>query len=497
MNLLEKIIAVWRNVSLVQRALLLAITLTFMIVAGMLVYWARRPEMQTLYQGLAPEEAAKVTDKISQQGIDYELRNGGTTILAPKDKIYQLRLDMAKEGLPSGDQGGYKIFDNDKIGISPFVQNVNLQRALQEELAKSIQMIDGVVHARVHIVSPDKTLFISEQNNTTASIVLRLKPGYRLNSVNIAAITHLVAGSVPNLKSEKVTVIDSKGQLLSRTGDQTTDNGASTVADYKERVEHNLADKVEQMLTIALGPGRASVKVSAEIDMTSINIVTEKYEPKGVTTKEEIKEKSKTEPAAAVAQDQIPLAGGTEKDSTIVTEMVVGKTVEQRVALPGEIKSLSVAALVDLSPADPNQAEQIMQLSQVEEIIQSALGLDLNGRDSLKVAQAKFHRPSELPAVAESGDWSRYIAIARHSSLGIMAICALFVFRIFGSVRKKTAVAAGTAELPAGGRAAGLLPAAEAVSSDPAILREQIANALRGNPEQAKQLFSTWLEEES
>ena len=136
-----------------------------------------------------------------------------------------------------------------------------------------------------------------------------------------------------------------------------------------------------------------------------------------------------------------------------------------------------------------------MQLSQVEEIIQSALGLDLNGRDSLKVAQAKFHRPVELPAVAESGDWSRYIAIARHSSLGIMAVCALFVFRIFGSVRKKTAVAAG-AELPPGGRAAGLLPA-EAVSSDPVILREQIANALRGNPEQAKQLFSTWLEEES
>ncbi|HUV41512.1 MAG TPA: flagellar basal-body MS-ring/collar protein FliF [Sedimentisphaerales bacterium] len=495
MNFLEKIIAVWRNVSLVQRALLLAISMTFMIVAGMLVYWARRPEMQTLYQGLAPEEAAKVTDQISQQGVNYELRNGGTTILAPKEKIYQLRLDMAKEGLPSGDQGGYKIFDNDKIGISPFVQNVNLQRALQEELAKSIQMIDGVVHARVHIVSPDKTLFTSEQDNTTASIVLRLKPGYRLSPVNIAAITHLVAGSVPNLKSEKVTVIDSKGQLLSYTGDQTTDNGASTVADYKERVEHNLADKVEQMLTTALGPGRASVKVSAEIDMTSVSIVTETYEPKGTTTKEEIKEKTKTEPATADSQGQAPVPGGTEKDNTIVTEMVVGKTVQQKVELPGEIKSLSVAALVDLSPADPNQTEKIMQLSEVQEIIQSALGLDLNGRDTLKVAEAKFHRPVELPAAAEPQDWSRYMAIARHSSLGIMAICALFVFRIFGSAKRKTPVGAGAAELPGGGRA-GLLPA-EAVSSDPMILREQIAKALRNNPDQAKQLFSSWLEEES
>ena len=158
MGFAQKIKLVWQKIGLVQRALLVAIVLTFAIVGALLTHWARRPDLRMLYQDLAPEEASEITEKISEQGIVYELRNGGTSIFVPKEKVYQLRLDMAKEGLPAGQQGGYKIFDNEKIGISPFVQTVNLKRALQEELAKSIQMIDGVVHARIHIVSSEQTL---------------------------------------------------------------------------------------------------------------------------------------------------------------------------------------------------------------------------------------------------------------------------------------------------------------------------------------------------
>ena len=161
MNLFQKIRAIWQNVSLVQRALLIAVALTFVIAGALLTQWARRPDMRMLYHDLAPEEAAKITEKIGERGIAYELRNAGTSIYVPKAKVYQLRLDMAKEGLPADTQGGYKIFDDEKIGVSPFVQSVNLKRALQEELAKSIQMIDGVVHARVHMVTPEQTLFTS------------------------------------------------------------------------------------------------------------------------------------------------------------------------------------------------------------------------------------------------------------------------------------------------------------------------------------------------
>ncbi|HUW17736.1 MAG TPA: flagellar basal-body MS-ring/collar protein FliF [Sedimentisphaerales bacterium] len=497
MNFLQQIRAIWQKVSLVQRALLIAVVLTFIIVSALLVHWARRPDMQMLYRDLSAEEASKITEKISEKGIGYELRNGGTSIYVPKEKVYQLRLDMAREGLPAGEDGGYRIFDNEKIGISPFVQNVNLKRALQEELAKSIQMIEGVVHARVHIVNSEQTLFTSEAGKTTASVILRLKPGYRASALNIAAITHLVAGSVEGLTAENVTVIDSDGHLLSGKSDDTMANGAGTVQDYRERVEQNLADKVEDMLTTVLGPGRATVKVSAIIDMTSTNIVTEKYEPKGVAVKEEIKEKTRTEGGNIPAEGEPAVAGGTEKDNTTVSEFAFGKTVETKVDLPGEIQGLSVAAFVDLSPADVNESQagaqtaMIMELSAVEEIIKKALGL--KDTDSLKVVNVKFPRPAALLTEEEPSNWPRYIAIARQASLGIMAICALLVLRVFSGAKRKATTKGAAEQLPATEGAAGLLPGAEA--PEPLMLRRQITDALQSNPEQVKQLFSNWLEE--
>lgn len=499
MNFFQKITLIWRKINLTQRALLIAVVLTLLIIGALLIHWARRPDMRMLYQGLSPAEASKITEKISEKDIPYELRDGGTTIYAPKENVYQLRLDMAKEGLPVGEQSGYKIFDDEKIGVSPFVQNVNLKRALQDELAKSIQMIDGVVHARVHIVSLEQGLFTSEAGQTTTSVVLQLKPGYKLSPLNIAAITHLVSGSVKGLKSENVTVIDSQGRLLCSDSDQIMVGGAGTVQDYKERVEQNLAKKAEDMLTAVLGPGRASVRVSAVIDMSSSNLVTETYEPSAkVPTKEEIKSKSEVEGGGASTTRQPATPGSTTKDETVVTEYAVGKTVEQKVDLPGEIKSLSVAAFVDLSVADANEATtggqpaMIMELSDVEEIIKNALGL--KETDLLKVVHTKFHRPAESLIEEEPSNWPRYIAIARQVSLAVSAVCALLVLRIFNSARKKAASAAESKQLPAAGGAIGFLPTREG-ASETLMLRKQIAGALRSNPEQVKQLFSSWIEE--
>ena len=275
MGFFQNIQAVWNNISLVQRAMLVAVVLTVGIVGTLLFQWARRPDMRMLYQQLSPEEASKITEKIGEKGIAYELRNGGTTIYAPKEHIYQLRLDMAKEGLPVGDQGGYTIFDKEKVGASPFAQEVNLKRAMQEELAKSIQMIDGVDYVRVHIVSAEKNIFASKAGETTASVVLRLRPGYTLSASNIAAITYLVAGSVDGLNSDKVTVIDSQGRLLSSETDQNGTHRAGTVQAYRESVEQSLEKKVEDMLTTVLGPGRAAVRVSAVIDMNSVSTIKE------------------------------------------------------------------------------------------------------------------------------------------------------------------------------------------------------------------------------
>jgi flagellar M-ring protein FliF len=506
MDFLQKLRAIWEKISLVQRALLIAIVLTFGMVGALAVHWARRPDMRMLYQQLDPEEAAKITEKIGEQGIPYELRGGGTAIYVPREKVYQLRLDMAKEGLPSGAQGGYKIFDDQKIGVSPLVQSVNVGRALQEELAKSIQMLDGVVHARVHIVRSEQTVFTSEQGKTTASVVLRLRPGYKLSKVNVSAITHLVAGSVEGLVAENVTVIDGQGQLLSGESDETFASGASTVQDYRERVEQNLAAKAEDMLSMVLGPGRATVEVSAQVDMNSTNIVTEKYEPKGALVKEESTQRKKEEPVdigvteGGGAEGEAAVASGTENDKTTISEYMLSKTIETKVELPGKIESLSVAAFVDLWPADANEEQggeapaMIMEPSEVEEVIRNALGL--KETDSLKVVNVRFHRAPELP-IEEPSSWPRYIAIARQASMGIMAVCALLVLRLFSGAKRKVKAelaAGGAQSLPEGQGAAGLLGAG-GEHSEPLAMRRQIASALQNNPEQVKQLFSSWLEE--
>ncbi len=501
MNLFQKIIAVWQNINVVQRALLTAIVMTMGIIGALLLYWAKLPDMTMLYSELGPEEAARITDKISEKGVSYELRNGGKSVYVPREMVYQLRLDLAKEGLPSGKQGGYSIFDNEKIGISPFVQNINLKRALQDELAKSIQMIEGVEHARIHIVSNEQTLFSSGKQQTSASVVLKMKLGYQLSNGNIAAIANLVSGSVEGLKTENITIVDSDGRLLSSQSDQAFAGSAGTVQDYREKVEQNMVNKVEKMLQEVLGPGRATVRVSAEVNMTSVSMVTETYSPTGkVVTKEEIKSNSETEPATGT-EGGATLAGGVKKDETVLTEYVVGKTMQQKVGVPGEVMSLSVAAVVDLSVADTNQADsaqqpgKIMQIADVEKLIENALGLNLNGRDSLKVVEAKFYRPILVPEQEEQPKKMDYVAIARQGSLGITALCALLVLRVFTRARKKAA-AEEVAQLPAGTEAAGMLPGVMS-AAEPVVVRRQLTEVMRSNPDQARRLFASWLQEKA
>jgi flagellar biosynthesis/type III secretory pathway M-ring protein FliF/YscJ len=228
--------------------------------------------------------------------------------------------------------------------------------------------------------------------------------------------------------------------------------------------------------------------------MNSVNTIVETYDPTGkVATKEEITSNSQTEAAGA---GQKTAASPTKKDETTITEYQVGKTVKQQTMLPGAIKSLSVAAFVDLTsdanaPAAGGQPPLIMQVAEVEQVIRMALGLKES--DSLKVVNARFHRSVVPASEPEPADWSRYLALARHLSLGLMAVCALIVLRMFSRARSK-AGASVPASLPPGAGTGGLLPAGES-AAEPMLVRQQIAQALRQNPEQVRQMFLSWIQE--
>jgi len=485
MDLLQKIRLVWDKIGLLQRVMLIAVALTVLGGAALLVRWARQPEMHLLYQGLSPDDAGRIVEKIGQQNIPYQLRSGGTSIYVPKEYVYRLRLEMAKDGLPSGGQAGYKLLENMPVGMSPAVLEASLKRVMQEELAKSIQMIDGVVFARVHLDNPQSQFFNPEQTKNTASVVVQLAPGRTLGPANIAAITNLVAGSVAGLRPENVTIVDNHGNLLSGHNQDRLSGVVGTVYDYRNQVEQSLAKKVEAMLQQVLGPNRATVQVSALIDMNNVSLLTE-TPTAGAEVKVEETRTQETEPAAQAA-------GRQKIETKTVTENATGKTVRQETILPGQIRSLSVSAVVDLYPEDPNQTAMIMDVKEVEALIRGALGM--KETDQLTVKNVRFNRPSQVQEGPKGPIWIRYLPLFRQGSMVLVALSGLVVLRMVLAGARRSTSATAVPATQALGAAATPAGAITAPAAREGMIRQQIAEAIRNNPEQVRQLFMSWVQE--
>lgn len=500
---------IWGRTSLIHRVLLLTILLACGGAAALMVGWAQKPDMAMLYSELTPEDAAKVVDKVRDAGVPYELTAGGTTVNVPSEKVYSLRLTMAGAGLPTGQAKGYRILDDSKIGTSPFKERINYIRAIEGELAKTIQLLEGVSMARVHIVKPEATLFAGQKNRASATVALKTKPGWRMTPSNIAAIIHLVAGGVEGLMPEKVVVVDNKGKLLSGEGVKDELAGkAGNFLDYKSRVEDYLSGKAEDMLAAALGPNRASVRVDAVIETSRTDETTETYDPvKKVIAKEEIKSKSST-PVGATAGGETK-SGTKTTEENIVSEYKLSRVVKQKTALPGQVISLTVAAFVDLSPPKKAEGDESetpatpLNIKDVEEIIRNAIGLKKT--DTLKVVSTTFPQAAmaeSLQMPEEDGGMFTpgfMLDLARRFSLGILVIGALLVLKMFRGKKKKSDAEAGAAEgqgatLALAGQAGGgnLLPGASP-EANAELLKAQITNALQENPEEVKRLFLSWV----
>ena len=495
-QLLQNLGEIWRRAGLAQRVMLLAVLLACAAAAVMLVGWARQPNMCLLYSKLTPDEAGRIVEKIRDADIPYKLKDGGTTVFVPEEKVYALRLSMASQGLPVGDQVGYRILDEEKIGTSSFTQRVNYIRAVEGELAKTIQLIDTVEHARVHVVRPESTLFQRQESAASATVALRLKGGRRMSQANIAAIVNLVAGAVEGLSPEKVVVVDSRGNLLSTEGGDKLAKKAGTVLNYRTQVEQYLADKAEMLLAAALGPKRARVQVSAIIDIDSVNTTTETYDPAKRVVVEETLKSSSTPSAGGAGKS----SGSKEED--IVTKYVPSVTREQTETAPGQVKSLQVAAFVDLSAPEPKEGEEAppatkLTIKDVEEIIRNAIGVTAN--DSIKVVDTKFPRSEAELAAAEAKEPGLFskgflLNLARRGSLGVLVIGMLLALKMLGGSKKTSGEGEGAPALESqASQLAGMLPGQQ-VEVNAQALRGQITRALQDNPEEVRRLFLRWAE---
>ena len=298
----DQILSIWRKLEINQKITLAVMTSVFLVSLLLLINWTRRTDYLLLYSNLTVEDAAVVVDKLKEKNIPYRLKGGGTTILIPESQIHEIRLQLAMEGIPRGGQVGFEIFDNTNlIGMTRFMEKINYQRALQGELARSIQSLSEITQARVHLAIPESSPFMGEEKVPTASVVLRLRPGAKLLRNQTSGIAYLVASAVEDLNPQNIAIIDEAGNMLYGAQEEGPLYLAANQLELRKSIEQYLTSKVNSILVSVLGPNRAVVRVDAKISFDQIRKTMEYYDPKGrvvqsETRSEEIKKGGITSP---------------------------------------------------------------------------------------------------------------------------------------------------------------------------------------------------------
>ena len=461
---------------------LLVLAAAALIMGGFvaLLLWINRPDYQVLYSGLGQQDAAQVVSKLKELKVPYRLEAGGSTIKVPQDQVYETRLALAQAGLPRGAGVGFEVFNEVKMGTTEFVQRINYQRALQGELARTIASFSEVEGARVHIVMPRESLFVEEEKKPSAAVVLRLVPGRTLSKRQIQGIVHLVASSVPDLSDSEVTVVDTNGNLLYRKPQDTGDfPGALTASqlEYQRNLESALRGKVQSMLERVLGPGRAVVRVSADVDFTRTQEVQDLFNPDQTAVRSESRTSETTKNQGKLpmgAPDQrftlaqrnaaAGLAGGPgQGESTRESETTnyeISRTKRRVTRALAGLKRLSVAVVVDgpyketkgpkgqlMRTFTPRSPEEMRQLT---ELVRRAVGYDEKRGDQVTVANVPFALPPGAEMVPGKG-WEDYLRQYGRPVLNLILAILFFLMVVRPLMKALTArLAVRTAEVPAG-----------------------------------------------
>lgn len=403
----------WNRVPLAQRIALIAILAV--VFGGILLVAlnSARPSYSVLFSNLSPEDAGAVSARLKEQKIEFRTVGEGKAIEVPSDKVYDLRNELASEGIPRGGNVGFEILDKSTFGSTDFREHTNYKRAVGGELAKTIQSIEGIVEARVQLAMPERPLFAEKEDPVKASVWIKLRPGYRLNEKKVAGIVHLVASGVERLLPENVTVSDSSGNMLS-AGDNAADQ-SDDQNEQQTRYERRLTQELQGLADRVLGEGKAAIRVSAEMDWDLTKSTSETFKPGGDRGANlPIEEKTNTERySKAPTAQAIPgivtsgnANGGTQangdyQNNRIDRRYAVNKTVEQRSTAPGRIKRLSVAVILD------TQLDAAKQQS-LKTALAAGAGLDITpttagGRgDKIELLAIPFDKSAELLAAKEA-----------------------------------------------------------------------------------------------
>ena len=516
-QLARQLAETWKHLGLNQRVSL--VLGAGVVLAGLLglSLWSSRPDFVLLYGKLDDGEAAKVMAALDDAKIPYKTGRGGSSILVPSDKVYQMRAQLAAKGIPRGEGVGFEIFDKPNFGLSDFVQHANYLRAVQGELARTIGQIDMIESARVMIVMPEYRLLVDARRKPTASVFVRTKSNSQLPASAVNSIRFLVANAVEGLPVNSVSVVDNLGNVLSENQENDTAAGLSNnQLTARRNLEQYLSKKAEGMLEKALGAGQAIVRVSAEINWDTVTRTEEKFDPDGQvarsTTLNDETTTSTTADGGGTGTGVASNAGETNgspagpvnnsltKKKVTQSQYELSRITSNTLLSAGGLKRLSAAVFIaqkmegegkDRKPAARTDEE----IQKLKRIVQSALGLqegDANRKDEITVEQLPFN---EQPALELSerletdGNRQFYWDIGKNV---LFALLALGIFVFFLKLVKKTSgeIPVGVPLDPAEERGTGN---AERGKPQGMVTVEALNTLIRENPASVGQAVRSWL----
>lgn len=444
-----------------------AVAATVAVLAGLFM-WGQTPDYRVLYANLSDHDGGAIIESLQQQNIPYKFAEGGGALLVPANVVHEARLRLASQGLPKGGTVGFELMESQKFGTSQFLEQVNYQRSLEGELARSMQTLGAVQSARVHLAIPKPSVFVKEQQKPSASVVLALHPGRTLDPGQVNGIVHLVSSSIPNMPAQSVTVLDQSGNLLSSAHDGAAQTMDATQLKYVREIEQDYIKRIEAILIPITGQQNVKAQVTANIDFSQVEQTAESYKPNQRPNTAAVRSTQSLEtlngvantggvpgalsnqppanatmpvanaanaPGAAAAANN---AANTRKEATSNYE--IDRTIQHTKLPVGSIRRLSVAVVMNNRSVTEkgkivSKPYTDAENAQITALVKDAMGFDPKRGDSLNLLNKAFNTEQEPPA-PELPLWKQpeMIALAKEI-LKYLLIAGGVGFLLFGIIR--------------------------------------------------------------
>lgn len=430
------------------------------------VLWSQTPNYTLLYGNLAQKDASEVVAALEQSDIPYKINESTGAVMVDSGKVQEARMKLAGQGLPNSDSLGFEILQQETgFGTSRALEAARFHRALEGELARTISTLSNIESARVHLATPKKSVFVRKNNNPSASVVLKLYSGRVLDKGQVAAIVHLVASSVPELDSARITVVDHKGNLLSGEMDSRQMMLTSSQFEYTKELENHYRKRVEEILTPILGADRVRAQVSAEVDFSVTEQTSERFNPdlpalRSEQTNEQLSRLSSVQGVPGALSNQPPAAGsapevaaGAEAEGAAGSPLnsskrstrnyELDKTISHTRLSSNKLRRLSVAVVVDdlVSLGDDGSTTRIErtaeEISRITRLVRESIGFNAQRGDSVEVINSAFMVPEQPRPLPELAIWQQpWVWDVAKQAGGVILVLILILFVLRPTMKK-------------------------------------------------------------